>query len=72
MTTITRSIRRETCAMIQGRALMIEVGRHSIGVRLKGKRTSYSVPIEALYSLGAKIARREADALKPKKQRRPK
>ena len=66
MTTITRSIRRETCAMIQGRALMIEVGRHSIGVRLKGKRTSYSVPIEALYSLGAKLELRERMAEKKK------
>ena len=66
MTTITRSIRRETCAMIQGRALMIEVGRHSIGVRLKGKRTGYSVPIEALYSLGAKLELRERMAEKKK------
>ena len=66
MTTITRSIRRETCAMIQGRALMIEVGRHTIGVRLKGKRTSYSVPIEALYSLGAKLELRERMAEKKK------
>jgi len=68
MTRLTRDVRRETAAIVQGRPLMLVIGRSSITVRQKGKRCTYQVPIEALWSLGAKIARREADALKPKRK----
>ena len=66
MTRLNRSVRRETSAMIQGRPLMLEVGRLTIAVRQKGKRCTYHVPIEALWSLGAKLKRREMDAEKKK------
>jgi hypothetical protein len=45
---------------------MLEVGRVTITVRLKGKRCKYEVPIECLWSLGAKLKRRELDAEKKK------
>lgn len=64
MTRLTRSVRRETAAVVQGRPLMLEVGRVTITVRLKGKRCKYEVPIECLWSLGAKLKRRELDAEK--------
>ena len=70
MTRLTRSVRRETAATVQGRPLMLEVGRLTIAVRQKGKRCTYHVPIEALWSLGAKIKRREDDAEKKKGKKR--
>ena len=70
MTTIDRPVRRETYARVQGRPLMIELSRHVVTVRRKGTRLRYTVPIEALWSVGAKIARREADALKAKSKGR--
>lgn len=66
MTELTRPVRRETGARIQGRPLMLELSRHEITVRRKGTRVRYSVPIECLWSLGAKLKRRELDALKKK------
>lgn len=64
MTRLTRDVRRETSATVQGRELMVELSRHSLTVRQKGRRYSYCVPLEAIFSLGAKIARREQDAAK--------
>lgn len=72
MTDLTHPVRRETAARIQGRVLLMEVNRHEVVVWRKKTRTRYSVPIEALYSLGAKIARREADKLNPKPGRKRK
>ena len=64
MTRLTRSVRRETSVFVQGRELMVELSRYSITLRQKGKRSGYSVPLEAVYMVGAKLARREADAVK--------
>jgi len=64
MTRLTRDVRRETAATVQGRELMAQLGRYSLTLRQKGRRASYVVPLEAIYMLGAKIARREADAAK--------
>lgn len=69
MTRLTRDVKRETDAVIQGRPLMLEVGRLTIAVRLKGKRCRYEVPIAALWSLGAKLRRRELDAEKKAKRK---
>jgi hypothetical protein len=70
MTRLTRDVRRETSVVVQGRDLVVTLGRKSLVLQPKGLRKSgvYSVPLEAIYMLGAKIARREADALKPKKR----
>lgn len=67
MTRLTRDVRRETSAVVQGRELMAELGRYSLTLRQKGKRTAYVIPLEAAYMLGAKLARRELDAAKKKK-----
>ena len=64
MTRLTRSVRRETSVCVQGRELMVELSRYSITLRQKGKREGYTVPLEAAYMLGARIKRRELDAVK--------
>jgi hypothetical protein len=43
---------------------MVELSRYSITLRQKGKRSGYSVPLEAVYHLGGKLMRRELDAVK--------
>lgn len=60
MTRLTRSIRRETAATVRGRAIMIEVSRLAVTVRQKGRRTAYTVPLDAIFDLGAKLAARAA------------
>ncbi len=62
MTRLTRSVRRETSAVVQGRELMVELSRYSITIRQKGRREGYTVPLEAVYWTGAKLKRRELDA----------
>jgi len=69
MTRLTRSVRRETAALVQGRPLMLEVVRLTIAVRQKGKRVGYSVPIEAIFHLGGRIAAREAAKEKAEKKK---
>lgn len=64
MTRLTRSVRRETSVVVQGRELMVELSRYSITLRQKGKRSGYSVPLEAVFHLGGKLMRRELDAVK--------
>ena len=66
MTRLTRDVRRETAAKVQGRELMAQLGRFNLTLRQKGRRASYVIPLEAIYMLGAKIARREADQQKKK------
>jgi hypothetical protein len=66
MTRLTRDVRRETSVVVQGRELMVELSRYSITLRQKGKRSGYSVPLEAVYHLGGKLMRRELDAEKKK------
>lgn len=70
MTRLTRDVARETAARVQGRELMAVLGKFSLKLRQKGKRSSYVIPLEAIFMLGAKIACREADAAKPKKKAR--
>ena len=64
MTRLTRSVRRETSAVVQGRELMVELSRYSITLRQKGRREGYTVPLEAAFMLGARIKRREDEAVK--------
>jgi hypothetical protein len=45
---------------------MVELSRYSITLRQKGKRSGYSVPLEAVFHLGGKLMRRELDAEKRK------
>ena len=66
MTRLTRSVRRETSVVVQGRELMVELSRYSIILRQKGKRIGYSVPLEAVFHLVGKLMRRELDAEKKK------
>jgi hypothetical protein len=48
---------------------MVELSRYSITTRQKGKREGYTVPLEAVFMLGAKLKRRELDAEKKKGKR---
>lgn len=66
MTSLTRPVIRESAARMQGRTLIVELLPHEVIVRRKGTRLRYAVPIEALWSVGAKIAAREAAAEKRK------
>jgi hypothetical protein len=66
MTRLTRSVRRETAATVRGRELMVELSRLTLTVRQKGKRVSYTVPLDAIFDLGAKLAARAALAEKRK------
>jgi len=68
MTQISRPVKRETRSQVQGRVLMVELSRYSITLRQKGKRSGYSVPLEAVFHLGGKMMRRELDAAKKVKR----
>ena len=48
--------------------MIVELMAHEVIVRRKGTRLRYAVPIEALWSVGAKIAAREAAAEKKRKR----
>ena len=69
MTRLTRDVKRETAARVQGRELMVELGKFSLTVRQKGRRSSYIVPLEAIYHLGGRMAAREAAAEKKARKR---
>jgi hypothetical protein len=43
---------------------MVELSRYSITVRQKGRREGYTVPLEAVFMVGARLKRRELDAEK--------
>lgn len=55
MTTVRKPLTRETGALWRGRPIVLELGNTLIRVRLKGDRTWYTVPVDWVYSLGAKI-----------------
>jgi len=70
MTTLVRPVKRVTGVRIQNRALCIEVGPFEIKVRQKGRRTGYSVPLEAIWHIGGKLERRRLDAEKKARKAR--
>lgn len=52
--------RFETSASARGRLLIVEARPWTLLIRPKGKRINYEVPWDAIYSLGAKLAAKEA------------
>jgi len=46
----------ETSATVRGRTLVVEAQPFMLHIRPKGKRIAYTVPWDAIYSLGAKLA----------------
>lgn len=66
-------LRRETSAVRQGRALVVELRTHTLTIRLKGKRRGYVVDFQSIFELGAsKEAKRQMleRALKRRGKRR--
>jgi len=56
MTLLHKAVKRETRGLIQGRQLVITLEPGDmITIRQKGRRTRYTVTIEAVYALGAKM-----------------
>lgn len=67
MTQLTggKSVTRESLVRVRGRSIVVTVNTHFVVLREKGRRSSYEVPIEACYWLGAKAeARRKAEERK--------
>ena len=62
MTRITSSsrVRRETCAVVQRKPLVIELRPHTAYLRLKGARWGYEVDYQSVWLLGAKKAAEQA------------
>lgn len=60
MTKLTHSIERETHVQIQNRPLIVEILPGAVILRRKGTQESYAVPWDAIWSLGAKMAARDA------------
>ncbi len=46
-------VRRETCAVVQRKPLVIELRAHTVYMRLKGARWSYEVDYQSIWVLGA-------------------
>jgi hypothetical protein len=55
LTTDSR-VRRETCAVVQRKPLVIELRAHTAYLRLKGARWGYEVDYQSIWLLGAKKA----------------
>ena len=49
-------VRRETCAVVQRKPLVIELRAHTAYLRLKGVRWGYEVDYQSIWLLGAKQA----------------
>lgn len=49
-------VRRETCAVVQRKPLVIELRAHTVYMRLKGARWGYEVDYQSIWVLGAKKA----------------
>jgi hypothetical protein len=49
-------VRRETCAIVQRKPLVIELRAHTVYMRLKGARWGYEVDYQSIWVLGAKKA----------------
>lgn len=61
-------VRRETCAVVQRKPLVIELRAHTAYLRLKGARWGYEVDYESMWLLGAKKAAEEAVVDKQKRR----
>jgi hypothetical protein len=68
LTTDSR-VRRETCAVIQRKPLVVELRPHTAYLRLKGARWGYEVDYQSIWLLGAKKA---AEAALVERQKRRK
>ena len=55
LTTDSR-VRRETCAVVQRKTLVIELRAHTAYLRLKGARWGYEVDYQSIWLLGGKKA----------------
>jgi hypothetical protein len=64
-----KRLKRETAAQYRWRPIIVEIGAHTIRVRLKGKRMFYDVDIESIFSLGAK---KEAERIRAEKKQKRK
>lgn len=53
-------VRRETSAIVQRKALVIEIRPHTVYLRLKGARWGYEVDYQSIWLLGAKKAAEQA------------
>ncbi len=62
-------LRRETCAVVQRKPLVIELRAHTVYLRLKGARWGYEVDYQSIWVLGAKKA---AEQLRIERQNRRK
>jgi hypothetical protein len=62
MTRLTRDsrVRRETCAVVRRKPLVIELRSHTAYLRLKGARWGYKVDYQSIWLLGAKKAAEQA------------
>jgi hypothetical protein len=71
MTRVTGNsrVRRETCAVVQRKPLVIELRAHTVYLRLKGARWGYEVDYQSIWVLGAKKA---AEQLRIERQNRRK
>ena len=66
-----KPIWRETEHVKQGREILLALEPCAVLVRLKGTRTTYRVPVETLYTLGATLEARRimAEKKQAKKER---
>jgi len=62
-------VRRETCAVVQRKPLVIELRAHTVYMRLKGARWGYEVDYQSIWVLGAKKA---AELIRIERQNRRK
>lgn len=60
-----KRVKRETAAMYRWRPLVVEIGAHSMRIRLKGKRLFYSIDYESIYSLAGK---KEAERIRAERK----
>ena len=67
LATAKRRKRYETSCPYRGRPIIIDLQAFVVSVRLKGKRTSFLVPYDAILDLGAKLADRARRAEKAKR-----
>jgi len=65
--------RRETSAIIQGRALIVEMRPRTVVLRLKGRRYHYELGWESVWNRAAEIgARRQMDERRRKREEKRK
>ncbi|HVN82285.1 MAG TPA: hypothetical protein VMW38_25090 [Terriglobia bacterium] len=72
LATAKRRKRYETSCSYRGRHIVVDLQAFSLHVRLKGKRSGFEVPYDAVMDLGAKLAdrARRAEKIAKSKQRR--